>query len=149
MVYGAAVALLVLSFAARIPEFASYFEVRRYNAFPSEIIFNDFEREGQSVIIGVAVLLVLGWEVAKAGYRTLSESGPLLVGIVVAIPVALPLTALAAWLAKLLEPNLPDHPLFTHLVSLPIGVGITVYALTTALTVVLLKELRNRQQADA
>ncbi len=143
VVYVAAVALVVLSFAPHIRVLTHTFEATED---PSSIFaLRRHARDAQELIFSLAVLFVLGWEVAKAGYRALAEASPALVGVFVAIPVALPLTALAAWLAKLLEPQIPEHPLFTQLVPLPWGVGATVYLLTTALVVVGLKELRERE----
>ena len=53
-------------------------------------------------------------------------------------------------LAKLFAANAPEgeHPLFTHLLPLPVGVGITVYVLTTALVVVGLRELKASREDD-
>lgn len=151
-VYGAGVSLVALSFLVFVPAVARHFkpeDVLATGEPPTAIAPSIFERNGQGLILGVAVLVVLGWEVAKEAYRVLSDSGPIVVGVLVAIPVAAPLTALASWLAKLFAAQLPpeQHPLLTHLLPLPVGVGITVYLVTTALVIVGLKEMRDRQEA--
>jgi len=136
IVYGAALGLVVLSFLPHVPA---------PHGLHDKFWVAQMEKASQELILGLAVLFVLGWEVAKAGYKTLSEASPTLVGVFVAVPVALPLTALAAWLAKLLEPSLPEHPLFAQIVPVPVGVGVTVYLVTSALVVVGLKELREKE----
>jgi hypothetical protein len=153
-VYGVGLALVLLSFLAFVPEIARHFQdfgpgeadqgVDGNAILKPNVALRTFERNAQGLILGVAVLVVLGWEVAKEAYRVLSDSGPILVGVLVSVPVAAPLTALASWLAKLFAARAAgeEHPLFTHVLPLPVGVGITVYAMTTALVIVLLREMK-------
>jgi hypothetical protein len=147
-VYGAALVLVGLSFLVHVRAIAEYFRDQP-DPFPDYFSNGNHFDSAQSLIIGSAVLMLLGWEVAKLGYKTLSESGPVIVGVLVAVPVAAPLTALAAWLAKLFAANIPEHPLFTQVLPLPIGVGITVYLMTTALVIAGLREFRHSSQQDA
>ncbi len=150
-VYGAALVLVGTSFLVHVRAIAAHFDQADpwlTTAAPVVLPPNTFEKNGQGLILGVAVLVVLGWEVAKEGYRFLSDAGPIKVGVLVAVPVAAPLTALASWLASLLARNMPEHPLLEHALPLPVGVGITVYLITTALVIVGLKELRDRHQPE-
>jgi hypothetical protein len=152
-VYGAGLVLVLLSFLVHVRAVARYFRHDDPGALAAGTLDlfapSAFEKNGQGLIIGVAVLFVLGWEVAKEGYRYLSDAGPIVVGLLVSVPVAAPLTALAAWLAKLFTTAVKeeDHPLLHHVLPLPVGVGITVYVVTTALVIVGLKELKDRRDA--
>ncbi len=148
-VYGAGLVILGLSFLVNVPEVARHFAHIPDDALHVPRPKTTFETHGQGLIIGVGVLFVLGWEVAKEGYRWLADAGPIVVGLLVSVPVAAPLTALAAWLAKLFAATLKeeDHPLLHHVLPLHVGVGITVYVMTTALVIVGLKELKDRRES--
>ncbi len=148
VVYGAAVALVALSFLTYLPGVAVWFvdEPKNHSVWSPIWFRSRFFEHGQEIVIGVAVLCVLGWEAAKAAHRVLTRGSSLVVAALLSVPVAAPLAGLAAWLAHLLEPNLPDHPLLRHALPLPLGVGGTVYVVTTALVIAGLGERRDHER---